>query len=546
MSPASGAEAIFSRALACWLRHNPHEATTLGVRAHDGALPDASPEGRLREREEMSALRREVAAAPVVTGDDALDRDAWDRALDHTERVLERRGDAESLEPSLLPYAALAHQALRVVTPEHAAAFVSRMRAVPDYLAARTAELSDGAARGRGLDRDVCDTFAEIVLPGAAAGMLRLAQIVAARTGESDELVRAARLASDAYAAHAGVASGLREHARPCVVLGEEEASWRLSVTMGLAGSPSGLVAEAREALREARADVLHRAKALGARAARVEDVADLVAGLFARKVDAGADLPALYRAHAASALERLVDAGALSPVVETNLGFEALPEGIAEGSQAVNWPAPLLDPDGRGHVAYAPSPSAHVAVACKSLAIHEAIPGHYLQSRVWQLAHGHGRHAGRFIGVADDVAIVRGYMGTMVAVEGWAVRAEQLARRVGVFDDEEELFFAVCETIRAARAVVDIELHVGEMTRDEAVRYTAWATLLPEAWARRQVVRYRRMPLQACTYWLGAREIERAASGHEGSMAAFHDALLARGPVPPRPDRGVGAHVSS
>jgi uncharacterized protein (DUF885 family) len=527
---------IFERTFARWLARNPHEATTLGVRDHDAALPDASPEGRRAEREEVGALRRDVASAPVVTADDELDRAAWLRVLEHTERVLESEGDAESLEPSLLPYAALAHQALRVTTSEHAEAFASRMRAVPGYLAQREVELAGGAARGRGFDRDVGDTFAEIVLPGAATGVLRLAEAVAARAGASDELTNAARLASEAFAAHGAAVSGLLERARPCVVLGEEEASRRLSATMGLSGTASSLVAKARAALQGARRDMLERAKALGLRVARVEEVADAVAGLFARKLDAGADIPAMYRAHAERALERFVDVGLLSPVGEINLGFDPLPEGIAEGSQAVNWPAPLLDPTGRGHVAYAPRPSAHVAVACKSLAIHEAVPGHYLQSRVWQLAHGHGRHAGRFIGVADDVAMVRGYMGTMVAVEGWAVRAEQLARTMGLFDDEEELFFSVCEAIRAARAVVDIELHAGEMTRDEAARFTAWATLLPEAWAQRQVVRYRRMPLQACTYWLGALAIERAAARRTGSMAAFHDELLSRGPVPPGP----------
>src|SRR5256885_12245562 len=97
------------------------------------------------------------------------------------------------------------------------------------------------------------------------------------------------------------------------------------------------------------------------------------------------------------------------------DFAFEPLPPGIADGTAITNWPAPLLDPQGRGHCLYGDDVTSHVEVATKNLAVHEAIPGHYLQSAIWQRTFaGRPRSIVRFSGVCDDVAFARGYFGTM------------------------------------------------------------------------------------------------------------------------------------
>jgi uncharacterized protein (DUF885 family) len=215
-------------------------------------------------------------------------------------------------------------------------------------------------------------------------------------------------------------------------------------------------------------------------------------------------------------------------------LDLEPLPGGIADGGSVTNWPAPLFDPKGRGHLLYATDPNAHVTVAMKNLAVHEGIPGHYLQSAYWQ-RHARPEHACRFLGLADDVAFAWGYFGTMVAVEGWAVYVEQLMRRHGFYDTpEEQLFFDFCDVIRAMRVVLDLELQRRRMTGAEATRFVAETTSMPETWAHSQVVRAKRLPLQGLTYQVGAREIAKLRKSFRGDDLDFHEKLLALGPVPP------------
>jgi uncharacterized protein (DUF885 family) len=198
-----------------------------------------------------------------------------------------------------------------------------------------------------------------------------------------------------------------------------------------------------------------------------------------------------------------------------------------------------LLDPHGRGHCLCSEDPSAHVSLAAKNLAVHEAIPGHYLQSAVWQhaFAKGHlGRNAiARFLGVADDVAMSRAYYGTMLSVEGWAVYVERLLHDHGYYDSGAEgFFFAVCDAIRAVRVVLDLELQAGEADPAALVAFVCESTLMPERFATLQVLRAKRMPLQGLTYFVGALEIEelrRAVA--PTSLVEFHRALLVLGPVP-------------
>lgn len=84
-------------------------------------------------------------------------------------------------------------------------------------------------------------------------------------------------------------------------------------------------------------------------------------------------------------------------------------------------------------------------------------------------------------------------------------------------------------------RVLLDLELHARGLPEEEAVDRVMHATLMPENWARMQIVRAKRIPLQSMTYLVGATEIAklRAATPAE-TMHAFHRALLAFGPVPP------------
>jgi uncharacterized protein (DUF885 family) len=246
------------------------------------------------------------------------------------------------------------------------------------------------------------------------------------------------------------------------------------------------------------------------------------------------AEAVALYERHLGAATRFVKERGIVEVPDALLLALEPLPPGVADGCALTNWPAPLLDRGGKGHALFAPDPNAHPVVQTKNLAVHEGVPGHYLQSACWQRAVS---SPVRFLGVADDVAASRGYYGTILAVEGWAVHMEQLLLAEGFYDPgPERMFFAFCDAIRAMRVLLDLGLHARGMTEDEAAAMIMRATLMPEGWARAQVVRSKRMPLQGLTYLVGATEIAslRSRAGRHLDSRSFHRALLSFGPVPP------------
>jgi hypothetical protein len=271
--------------------------------------------------------------------------------------------------------------------------------------------------------------------------------------------------------------------------------------------------------------------------AAHIATLDDARARLSALLADTPATLDealARYRREI-DAATKLARDRALVPIPDDlALDLAPLPPGMIDGPAFTNWAAPLLERTGRGHALYALDPAAHPRIMAKQLAIHECIPGHYLQSVVWQrrLA-GSPERAVRFLGVLDDVAIARGYFGTMVSVEGWAVSMETLMRDQGFFDDDERFFHAWCNAIHAMRVSLDLELHAGDRPWDELVGMVRDATLMPDGWAASQVVRSLRIPLQSSTYLVGAMELAKLRERSRSWLLELHEAVLDHGPVP-------------
>ncbi len=163
-----------------------------------------------------------------------------------------------------------------------------------------------------------------------------------------------------------------------------------------------------------------------------------------------------------------------------------------------------------------------------KTLACHEAVPGHH-----HQLALGlemQGRPTFRKV------------IGFVAFVEGWALYAEQLADEAGFFQDPfDELGYQMMQLLRAARMVVDTGLHARRWSRDEAIAYMRAHTGEPLAFLTDEVDRYLTMPGQATTYMVGKlfllqlRARARAALGGRFDPRAFHDELLEGGQMPLR-----------
>jgi uncharacterized protein (DUF885 family) len=518
----------------------PEDASTLGIREQASRLTDPRPPARTSE---LAGARRhlrnsELALGDGARGDTLLDLDAVARSARFTVRYLERDRDAENLELLLLPNAALQHGLLHAQDDQDWTHLTERAEAVPAFVAAHTENLSRGARDGRAPDREIVALFSERLCPSIARAIRTLATAALARGANDSIVARLSLAAASAGAAYDAVAAFLGDkvalHARATIRLGEDEVAFRLRDVMGVERTPADLVAFARKELACAHEEILRWTGVKD-----LQDAREAVAATMAPKAATVEDALARYKRHL-DAATRWVRERSLVPVPPgLALEFEPLPAGFADGGSITNWPAPLLDPKGRGHVLYAPEAAAHPLVPTKNLAVHEGIPGHYLQSAVWQRLRE--PHAVRFLGVADDVAFSCGYFGTMISVEGWAVHMEQLMREEGFYDPgPERLFFAVCDAIRAVRVLLDLELHAGDHDEGDLVHLVASATLLPEDWARAQVIRAKRLPLQGLTYLIGASEIAALCPQGASERFAFYESLLTLGPVPLSRSRGV------
>lgn len=529
------------------VRAHPEDASTLGLREHASRLSDPSAEAAQTELAELRATLEQAAAVDTaqLEHDVRLDLDAVVRTAKYHAAWLEKDADASNLELSVLPNGAVQHALLHVEDAEHAEAVAMRTEAVPAFLARHAENLRRGVREGRAPDRALVAAFVERVLPGAARSMGSVASGVTSRAAHAgmdlpapliDRLGRAGAAAKDAYVAFGRlVAEEIAPAARSDVKLGEAEVSFRLRETMGLESSIDELITLASKALERAHASLVEHVRDAGHAHVRVaEDTRDALLAVLGRKPATVDEAVALYERHLDAATS-FVQERALVPVPESlALTLEPLPAGIGDGITLTNWPAPLLDARGKGHALYAPDANEHPIVQTKNLAVHEGIPGHYLQSAYWQRG---TPSPVRFLGVTDDVAMSRGYFGTMLSVEGWAVHMEQLLLAEGFYDDgPERIFFAFCDAIRAMRVLLDLGLHARGMEEAEAVRLVMRATLMPEGWARGQVLRAKRIPLQSLTYLVGSTEIAALRSGAARDLDAlsFHRALLEFGPVPP------------
>lgn len=159
-------------------------------------------------------------------------------------------------------------------------------------------------------------------------------------------------------------------------------------------------------------------------------------------------------------------------------------------------------------------------------LALHEAVPGHHLQSAL-------------ALEMEDVPEFRRGLWFTAYG-EGWALYAERLGIEMGLYadpwDDFGRLLF---EMWRACRLVVDPGLHALGWSREQAVDYLLENTALSRLNVATEVDRYIVWPGQACAYKIGElrfRALRRRCEERLGAafdVRAFHDVVLGAGSVP-------------
>ena len=269
-----------------------------------------------------------------------------------------------------------------------------------------------------------------------------------------------------------------------------------------------------------------------------------------ARELDPDADLPAVldrlksdrpatfeealdgYRDAMARARAYLIEHDLATIPDDERIDVIATPEYLRSVMPFAAYFSPArFDADQRGIYIVTPSvdndPNAmreHYRTSISNTSIHEAYPGHHLQLAV----------------ASKHPSMTRMLTDAPEFVEGWGMYCEQMMREEG-FDAGPDFRTAMYTDAvwRACRIVLDVRMHRGELTPQEATDYLVEHTGFEVANARAEVRRYTYTPGYQLSYLLGKvlilglREEERRRRGAAFSLRAFHDTLLRNGSLP-------------
>ena len=155
----------------------------------------------------------------------------------------------------------------------------------------------------------------------------------------------------------------------------------------------------------------------------------------------------------------------------------------------------------------------------------HEGIPGHFLQLSI-------ANHLTNEIRRQHDDGVF---------IEGWALYTEEMLLRTGLYPENSPAHGQVLRAARyrAARIGVDVNLHTGKWTFEEAVKYFMEAGGLDREAAQGEAAGAASAPTQKISYMVGKWQIMRLLGRYRDKHAndfrlgQFHDELLKNGSLP-------------
>ena len=163
-----------------------------------------------------------------------------------------------------------------------------------------------------------------------------------------------------------------------------------------------------------------------------------------------------------------------------------------------------------------------------KILSIHEALPGHYIQFEHASAIQPQWRR------------LLRSVFGNGPYVEGWATYAQDVVLAAGYLDADPRLALTNYKMLLRVytNAILDVRLHTGGMTDEEALDLMLNRAFQERAEAEGKLRRAKLSSAQLPTYFVGWREWWRLRHDFERrpgpgfSLAGFHDRALAAGAV--------------
>ncbi|MGH7129256.1 MAG: DUF885 family protein, partial [Planctomycetaceae bacterium] len=123
----------------------------------------------------------------------------------------------------------------------------------------------------------------------------------------------------------------------------------------------------------------------------------------------------------------------------------------------------------------------------------------------------------------------------------GWGLYCEELMFRLGFLEGDDVRLTQLRNRLwRAARVILDTQLHTGRIDFEEAVDFLVEKVRFDRYSAELEVGMYLRRPTYVLGYLIGMQEIAAIrddwfeAYGEPSPLAGFYDRLLRVGAIPP------------
>ncbi|MGZ8512266.1 MAG: DUF885 domain-containing protein [Candidatus Limnocylindria bacterium] len=544
------------RIFADFFRLYPIHATDAGNHEHDDRWPDLTDAGAQERVAFLHDARRSLEAldAATLTRDEAIDRRVLLTQIDamrFDEEELDELGWNAVVYTYLLGgglFSLLSREFAPL--PDRLRSAAGRMEALPATLDAARANLTSG--RGRTVSRFHVQKAVE-TMPGVA----ELSRTAAGMAAELDDEELRARVEGAAEAAATAVDSytaWLRDELLPGATgdfrLGRDLYERKFRHALKSSASPDELELRATTAYDEVRAEMLRIARDLWPTLIGEESPPEDTDALIRRVLDEIAqehpraeELLDFSRAEVAR-IESFVRERDLIGLADDPLDIIWTPPFLRAFGGAMLIPPGPLDRGQKSFFAITPAPDDWTpeqvesklrednARSLRILAIHEAVPGHYLQL-AWSNR-------------CDTLP--RAVFASGVFAEGWAVYVTQVMMDVGYGAEDPALLLAHWKYFLRAvtNTLMDIRIHAREpgMTQEEAMSLMVDGGFQERSEAAEKWNRARLSSTQLCEYFLGSAEMtdlehearRRAeADGTEFVWRPFLESVLSHG-TPPTP----------
>ena len=523
---------IGARFLAHHLEFRPVDGTFMGLREYGGLLPRADARAAGEELRAIEELAGAVAAAPEGSAAERMDKRVAGAELTLAAANLRQRprfanpawysGEAAfGIIGLLLPQSA----------PLDADALRARLEAMPDFLA-------DGRARLREIG-----AAPKLWSERAAGEALALARFL------EQDLERIAADAAPATAAAARArpalraAQGLHDFARALPALedsnpaaGVEYLEMMIRDVHGIAGGAEALLARASAAFERLGQELIEDGERLSPGQSWQRSIESLAA------VTPPADgVLAAYRLWHDRAMRVAQAAGLVTPATEYGLDYRFLEgpfQNIAAATYFLFYRSPPAFAPQSGSVYWVTPPGGdlngylrgqNVSVLKTTHTVHHGSIGHHTQNARARVAPGILARVG-----GTDCALGVAFASAGTMVEGWACYAEDLLREAGDFYSGAELLLLKNNERRnAASVMVDINLHLGRWSCEEAARFYREEAGFAAHRAMPETVRNSMFPGSRLMYWAGVEAIKALRRASRRGAREFHDSLLGFGHVP-------------